>query len=254
MRRPTKRLILATVGTLAILALLVSYTWPVLGYALFIEPKVPQITPRHVATLPEAPAEWEVIDIAGLKLSLPIYKCKLVSGSEDVPLIGFSFESHRVIITDLAATEELAAVYKEKGISLPLLPYQQALGIANSSPSDISIFNTRGKNQEAVCNLVLKGMMGENAYEIDVVDQPRLKAICWKMLTKGAYHASATIYNQSENNSLHIMVNGCGSKRELDAVLAKTLGGMRLPEEKLDLGAVREDIRKIIDTYQRQGP
>lgn len=249
MKKRTKNIILATVGVLGILAIVVWYTLPVLGYELFFKGKVPLIRPRQIAALPEAPAKWVEVNFDGLKIKLPLYKLKSVSGIEEYASLTFSFESCRIFLNDLAVPKVLATIYEEKGIGYPATLYQKWVDVVRSSPSDVSFFNARARNWEASSNQLMKGMMGEGLYEIGLVKPQRLKAIYWKSASNKLYQASAKIYNQNESNYFSIIVSRCGSKQELDETLLRTLGGISMPEKRLDLGIVQKDIRKIIDSY-----
>ena len=126
------------------------------------------------------------------------------------------------------------------------------LGAAKASLTDISIFNSRTKNLEASLNLILKAIMANNAYEIAIVAIPNLKAIVVKNHRKDVYSALASIYSQSENNSLSIITTGFKSKQEMDTFLLRIIGGLIVPNKRLDIDIVREDIQKLIERHENK--
>ena len=101
-----KKIIWGAVSTLAILAFIVWYTLPVLNFMFIMKDTLPDITPKQITALPEAPAEWDEIDIGSLKLKVPLSDVKKISGMADTGSIYFRFNSHLLKIFDIAETKE----------------------------------------------------------------------------------------------------------------------------------------------------
>lgn len=250
MKTKSKWIIWSTV--LVLLAFFVWYTFPLIVYYSFIKEKVSNISLKYIDTLPNALIEWDEIDIGGLRFRMPMFKCKKVGGSEKLRYITFDFGTYHLIISDIAPTEEMASILKNKNIKYPTISYLRYLDIVNSSPSDISITNPRSVNMEGVANQILKGMM-TNLYEIDIINPKVLKAICQKMVSdKGLYSALVVIYNQNETVCFTMLFGGYRDKNLLQSDLLQILGGIRIPSQRLNIEEVEKGIREVISIYSSE--
>jgi len=240
---------------LAVFSFAIWFLYPFLTYKFFIYSvkelrPYSEIKPTYIENLLSPQKDWDEINIGELRFKLPLQKCvKVFDGNN---FIVFKFESGVLSINEIAPTKEIIEILDEKKINYPVISYPQYLAIFKSTPSDISLFNTRSKNKQASANQILKVLRVPSVglHEINIVNPDILKAICLKSeARKRGYTASVHIYSQNEAMSFHIMLMNYNDKDRLDTDLIKILGGLNVPNHPLDIEIVEKDIKEIIEKF-----
>lgn len=253
----TKKILYYSVSTLVVVSLTIWFFFPVLTYKfIYSEAKLQKqlsIRPTYIEKLQVPPTEWNNIAIGGLTLKVPIYKFKKVSGSENQ--ISFRSQESTILIFDITPSKELLKLIEEKKVQYPFTPLLTKLDIVNSSPSDISFFNARSKNERSMTNQILKAISipSGGLGEVLIINPEVLKAVCIISEDEDnkGYSAIVDIYSNNEAVSFGLMLLRYKDKISLQHDLLSILGSVRVPNQLLDLEAVKKDIAVVVKKYNK---
>jgi hypothetical protein len=256
MKHKTKKLIAISLSLLTVASLFIWYFFPVFvaKWLLYNNADLQRylnVSPTYSDKLPESPAEWDRISIDTLSLKLPISKYKRISGKETY--LNLVSDQGSLTIFDLAPSAEALKMIKEKKLKYPFVSYEDTLAIVKSLPADISFLNAREKNKRSSANLILKaiGIPTGGLGEVRIVNTEILKAICI-ISEKGerGFSAVVDLYSQNENMTFTILLTHYKDKTEMSSDILNILGGIRLPNQPLDIETVKKDIDTIVKKYK----
>jgi len=254
----TKKRLTISLGVLLFAAIVIWYFFPVFVNKWFMYQtagftKYVAVSPTYIEKLPESPKNWDKITIDALSFKLPISEYKKIRGVDN--FIYFTSDAGTFLVSDIAPSEELTKIMKEKNLRYPFISYEDRLATVKSLPSDISFFNSRRKNVQGAFNQYFKFLsvsLGGIA-EIDIVNPELLKAIIIKSEYRDKYNysATATVYSQNDKMSFDIMLKNYKDKQILDAHLLQILGSLQVPDHQLSIQTVKQDIQTIVNKYKR---
>ena len=227
-----------------VIALLAWYFFPVLMYNWFwyqndIFHNYLSVTPVSIIDLKNPPQDWKNIFIGGLTIEIPVHEYTRVCSGETY----FSFISNSGSFH----------VFIEKP-NPQMLTYQDEFEVLNSTPADISFFNSRRKNMAAASNQVSKAIAIPNGglRKILSVNTERLKAL--SMLSEKrdkGYHATTDLYIQNGEVSFRFIFNDYNEKIRLEEDLIAFFGGIKVPDQIKSLDQIRKDIEAIVKRYNK---
>ncbi|MGA2516962.1 MAG: hypothetical protein ABSG44_10495 [Thermodesulfobacteriota bacterium] len=260
MKRKSKVIALVS-GFLLVIGFLVWYYYPVLVFRLHRDKSFGNlksyhgVTPEPIVTLKSPPQEWMNLDIGNLTIRLPMLRYDKVSGYE-TNIFFASDTGPTFAIGDITPSQIMIELEKIGKIKPHSFSYEERLAIFNSSPADISIFHSRNKNMTALINLTLKAIYFHpgGIGKILAVNTRTLKALCVlseRKFEKG-YVATAEVYNPNEAVHFLLILKGYKDQRTLEADLLTILGGIRMPDHKLDGSEVSKDITSIVNNWVRK--
>ena len=106
-------------------------------------------------------------------------------------------------------------------------------------------------------NLTLKdiGVHPGGIGKILAVNTGTLKALCIlsERKVQNGYMATAQVYSPSEAIRFRLILKGYKDRGTLEADLLTVLGGIRMPDHKLDRSEVSKDITSIVNNWARRG-
>jgi len=263
MKHKTRRIIIISFGVLLVVAVCAWYFYPVYMYKFFFYRndsvrKYLEITPVEIAELKPSPKEWDTISIGGLTLKLPMSRYKGVRSyyiESMGPNLGCISEMGSLLIDDIVPPKEILKLVKENKLPYPTVPYQFMLAVFKSSPADISIFNSRTKNEHASTNQILKAI-GAPMYrftKILAVNTGTIKAICTvSEKQKKGYTARAYVFNQKGTVSFTFMLKDYRETTSLESDLFGILAGIKMPDHLPDADQVDKDIKKIVAKFNKK--
>ncbi|HYA13261.1 MAG TPA: hypothetical protein VEF33_02870 [Syntrophales bacterium] len=257
MSRKSKVVALVT-GSILVIGFLVWYYYPVLVFRLQRDKSFGNlksyhgVTPELIVTLKSPPQEWMNLHIGDLTIRLPMLRYDKVSGDE-ANIWFVSGAGPTFIIGDIVPSRAMVESEKIGKIKTHSFSYEERLAIFNSSPADISIFHSRNKNMTALVNLTLKAIYFHpgGIGKILAVNTGTLKALCVlsERKYKNGYVAWAEVYSPNEAVHFSLMLKGYGDQAALEGDLLTILGGIRMPDHKLDPSEVSKDIASIVNNW-----
>jgi len=252
-RKKAKLILFYTFSVLTIFTLIVWYLLPFITTKWFLHRdkafhKYLNIRPSYINKLPSPPKEWDEINIGDLTFKIPLSECIQIRGGENY--IFFKLESGGLTISAIGLSKYFREILDKEGLKYPtLLTYQKRVAIFESQPSDISILNSRNKNNQAAENQFFKALairMGCLS-EINIVNTDLLKSVCQKSeRRKHGFSASVDIYSPNEAMVFTIFLTHYRDKGTLDSYLLRILGGIKVPNHPVDAEVVQKDIKAII--------
>jgi hypothetical protein len=184
-----------------------------------------------------------------LSFKIPTSKSDKIRGDKNH--VVFRCESGIIIIDNIAPTKAMLKRIEKKEIDYPPISYSQRLEVFTSTPSDISLFNTRQSNQQAFYNQILKSMSfpyaSFNENEINIINTTKLKAICEKSKGEKGYSAWIEIYSRNEAMTFSLSLLRYQDKDSFNNDILAILGGMEVPDHRLDIEVVDRDIKAIFE-------
>ncbi|HMK76717.1 MAG TPA: hypothetical protein VK568_11130 [Thermodesulfobacteriota bacterium] len=261
MKQKTKRIIGISFTVLLVVALCAWYFYPVYVYKFFFYRddslrKYLEIAPVEITALKPPPREWNTISIGGLTLKLPMSRYKHIRGEKGyLPYLYCTSEKGSLGIIDIVPPKEILKLVEEKKLPYPTVPYQERLAVLKSTPADISIFNSRSKNKDALLNQILKAI-GAPIYrftKILSVNTGTLKAICTiSEKQKKGYTARADVFSQNEAVSFSVMLKDYKEVALLESDLFGILAGIKMPDRLPDEEQVGKDIKKTVSKFNKR--
>jgi hypothetical protein len=258
MKPKTKIIILISSCSLLFVALFVWYFFPVLAYKWLWHANSKEfenylnLKPVVIKKLNDPPQEWQKMDIGGIFIKLPLSKYKKIISTDHSTII---FSGKEVLmISNIVQTKEIEEMIQRKEMKYPFVSYKERLNIINSTPADISFFNSRDKNMSGFINQELKIMSISigGLSKTYIVDTENLKAVCEisEKREKG-YLANVSIYNKNENMFFSLIFNS----KDLDALesdIFAILGGIKMPEKTPEKEQVVRDIDNLIGMFNKK--
>ena len=256
MKQKTRRIITVCFAVLLAVVLCGWYFYPVYMYKFWFYKfhslrHYLEMTPVEITALKPPPKEWTTISIGGLILTLPMSKYKNVKGTTAIPGLYCTSETGSLLIYEIVPPWGWEPLEQES----KLLPYQMELAISNSTPADISVFNSRSKNIRVFINQILKvvGVPLYRSTKILAVNTGTLKAICniSEKREKG-YTAIVRAFNQNETVSVNVMLKDYKEVGLLESDLLGILAGIRMPDHRPDKSEANRDIKNIVTKFKKK--
>ena len=150
------------------LSVLSWYTWPITLYYVFIRPINRNIDCHYIDSLPALTEKGKVFQVGKVLVEAPNdnFKRVYVDGLEDRVFL----QSETEVVVFSAPDIVLEASAETANIS-----FQEYVEIFTSSGEDISVLNTRRKNNVILDNLILKTMTDPK--EVYIVSTPIVNAV-----------------------------------------------------------------------------
>ena len=259
MKTKNKKIFTTLICVAAVAAIFIWYFYPVLAGKWFIYRNSGVLNelnmrPSDIKNLPVSPPdEWENISIDALFLSLPMCRFNKIKITTPPTGIGFISDQGSVCLPSLVPSVELLKTFQENDIKYPLTPYEVFLDELITIPDDISFFNSRSKNKTAFHNLTLKRMVIPSGGFSDIlsVNSSNVKAICiMHKKRKNGFGAINILYNQKENMTFDITLEGHKSLDILKSDILNILSSIKMPDELLNAEQVKTDIESIKRNYK----
>jgi hypothetical protein len=251
-----KKIIVISSGSILAIAVFVWYFFPFFWASYFCYRsdgmfQYLKVKPIQIIALKTPPKEWKDITIDNLTMKLPMSEYTKMFGKENHMFFGSGKKG--LILSDIVPSKEILQMIKENKLKYPNVSFRDYLAIFNSTPADVSFFNSRSKNMTALINQTLKaiGIPIGGISKILVVNTGTLKALCIisEKRDKG-YTASVWVYSQNEKVSLSLMLFD-PNETTLENDLLEILGGIKMPEHMGDIDRVSEDINRIVTKFKK---
>lgn len=246
-------------GLLSIISIAGWYYFPYLAYQFTNRndnfEKYLRIKPAYINNLIIPPREWDNIQLGGISIKLPMYKYSKIDGKDN--FIRFAFGSEQVIVSDIAPTKDLLDIIEKNKLKYPTVSYQDRVAVFKSSPTDVTLFNSRSNNMQAYLNQTLKiiSVPIGGISEIYIVKPEIIKATFFiSEKRKNGYSAFADIYSQNERNFFSIMLGNYSDKNALKSDMLTILGGITVSDNVVDIEKSKQDISAAVHKYAKTQP
>jgi hypothetical protein len=254
-----QKILWVSLGLLSIISIAGWYYFPYLAYKFTNTnekyEKYLRIKPTYINNLIIPPHEWDDIQLGGISIKLPTYKCNKIDGQNNS--IRFAFGSEQVIVSDIAPTKDLLDVIEKNKLKYPTVSYQDRVAVFKSSPTDVTIFNSRSNNMQAYVNQTLKFISVPigGISEIYIIKPEIIKAVFFiSEKRKNGYSAFADIYSQNERNFFTIMLRNYSDKNVLMSDMLTILGGITVSDHVTEIEKSKEDINTVVRKYAKTQP
>ncbi len=188
-----------------------------------------------------------------MSMKLPMHEITKIR-SHDKSL-GFKINKIKFAILDIVPSKEAITTLEKTTAPYPaVVPYQYLLSILKSTPSDISFFNSRNKNNIYYQNLIVKAVSVPKGGldKIISIQSKGSKALCLiSEKYENSYSATVHVYSQNEKTFVQLLLKCSANNSALELTLLTFLGGLEMPNQPNDRDQVTEDINKLVSNFNK---